>query len=72
MLDDLVEAQTAPAERPVSSTRLGEPDDAEGECKASGRLDAVDVDQLDLDTMTELVTELAWRGLRGRPEGFSD
>ena len=45
MLDDLVEAQAAPAKRPVSSARLGESDDAEGERKASGRFDALDVDQ---------------------------
>jgi len=45
VLDDLVKAQAAPAERPVSSTRLGETDDAEGEGEASGRFDAVDVDQ---------------------------
>jgi len=43
-----------------------------GLAEATGRYWTLDADRLDLDTMTELVTELAWRGLRGRPEGFSD
>ena len=43
-----------------------------GLAEATGRHWTLDADQLDLDTMTELVTELAWRGLRGRPDGLND
>lgn len=43
-----------------------------GLAEATGRHWALDAEHVDLHTMTELVTELAWRGLRGRPEGLSD
>ncbi len=43
-----------------------------GLAEATGRHWALAADHLDLDTITELVTELAWRGLRGRPDGLND
>jgi AcrR family transcriptional regulator len=43
-----------------------------GLAEATGRYWALGADGLDLDTMTVLVTELAWRGLRGRREGVID
>ncbi len=43
-----------------------------GLAEATGRHWALATDHLDLDTITELVTELAWRGLRGHPDGLND
>ena len=39
-----------------------------GLAEATGRHWGSSPEPSDLATMTELVTELAWRGLRGRPE----
>lgn len=39
-----------------------------GLAEATGRHWALDAEHVDLETMSELVSELAWRGLRGRPD----
>lgn len=43
-----------------------------GLAEATGRHWVLDAQPVDLETMTELVTEMAWRGLRGRPDSISE